>query len=60
MSGGMVGADIEALRLLADKFDEGSEKLDNVVTAIEAAMPQLDAWSGPTARAFARSGAGAT
>jgi uncharacterized protein YukE len=52
VSGGMVGADIEALRLLADKFDEGSEKLDNVVTAIEAAMPQLDAWNGADGESF--------
>lgn len=52
MSGSMFGADIEALRLLADKFDEGSETLDTVATAVEAATPQQDGWSGPDADGF--------
>jgi hypothetical protein len=52
VSGSMSGADIEALRLLADKFDEGSETLDTVATAVEAATPQEDGWSGPDADGF--------
>jgi hypothetical protein len=52
VSGSMFGADIEALRLLADKFDEGSETLDTVATAVEAATPQQDGWSGPDADGF--------
>lgn len=52
MSGGMVGADIEALRLLADKFDEGSDKLETIVTTVESAVPQSDGWSGPDAEGF--------
>lgn len=52
MSGSMSGADIEALRLLADKFVEGSETLDTVATAVEAATPQEDGWSGPDADGF--------
>jgi hypothetical protein len=52
VSGSMYGADIEALRLLADKFDEGSDTLDTVATAVEAATPQEDGWSGPDADGF--------
>lgn len=52
MSGGMVGADIEALRLLADKFDEGSERLETIVTTVESAVPQQNGWSGPDAEGF--------
>ncbi|MFD6142942.1 hypothetical protein [Promicromonospora sp. NPDC060271] len=52
MSGSMYGADIEALRLLADKFDEGSGTLDTIVTVVEAATPQEDGWSGPDADSF--------
>ena len=52
MSGGMYGADIEALRLLADRFDEGSGTLDTAVAAVEAAIPQEDGWSGPDAEGF--------
>lgn len=52
MSGGMVGADIEALRLLADKFDEGSERLETIVTTVESAVPQENGWSGPDAEGF--------
>ncbi|WP_369370951.1 WXG100 family type VII secretion target [Promicromonospora sp. Populi] len=52
MSGEMYGADIEALRLLADRFDEGSGTLDTVVAAVEAALPQEDGWSGPDADGF--------
>jgi uncharacterized protein YukE len=52
VSGGMVGADIEALRLLADKFDEGSDKLETIVTTVESAVPQADGWSGPDAEGF--------
>lgn len=52
MSGGMVGADIEALRLLADKFDEGSDKLETIVTTVESVVPQQDGWSGPDAEGF--------
>jgi hypothetical protein len=52
VSGSMSGADIEALRLLADKFDEGSGTLDTVATAVEAATPQEDGWSGPDADGF--------
>lgn len=52
MSGGMVGADIEALRLLADKFDEGSDRLESIVTTVESAVPQQNGWSGPDAEGF--------
>ncbi|MCF4122821.1 hypothetical protein L1785_17735 [Antribacter sp. KLBMP9083] len=52
MSGGMYGADIEALRLLADKFDEGSGTLDTVVATVEGTIPQEDGWSGPDAEGF--------
>jgi hypothetical protein len=52
MSGEMYGADIEALRLLADRFDEGSGTLDTVVAAVQAALPQEDGWSGPDADGF--------
>jgi hypothetical protein len=48
----LVGADIEALRLLADTFDQGSATLDNVVVSVEAAIPQGDGWSGPDAEGF--------
>jgi hypothetical protein len=48
----LVGADIEALRLLADTFDEGSATLDTVVVTVEAAIPQGDGWSGPDAEGF--------
>lgn len=52
MSGGMYGADIEALRLLADKFVEGSGTLDTVVATVEGTIPQEDGWSGPDAEGF--------
>jgi uncharacterized protein YukE len=48
----MYGADIEALRLLADRFDEGSGTLETVVATVEAAIPQEDGWSGPDADGF--------
>jgi hypothetical protein len=48
----MVGADIEALRLLADKFDEGSDRLETIVTTVESAVPQDSGWSGPDAEGF--------
>lgn len=58
MSGGMYGADIEALRLLADKFVEGSGTLDTVVATVEGTIPQEDGWSGPDAEGFRQEWAG--
>lgn len=52
MAGGMYGADIEALRLLADRFEEGSGTLETVVATVEGAIPQEDGWSGPDADGF--------
>jgi len=48
----MYGADIEALRLLADRFEEGSGTLETVVATVEGAIPQEDGWSGPDAEGF--------
>ncbi|GAA1850135.1 hypothetical protein [Myceligenerans crystallogenes] len=52
MAGGMYGADIEALRVLADTIAEGSARLDGVVAAVGAAMVPEDGWSGPDAEGF--------
>lgn len=52
MSGGMYGADIEALRLLADKISEGGTSLDGVVSTVESAMVGPGEWDGPDAEGF--------
>ncbi|WP_407319010.1 hypothetical protein UQW22_01165 [Isoptericola halotolerans] len=52
MSGGMYGADIEALRLLADKIAEGGDTLDTVVLTVEGAIPGPDGWEGPDGDGF--------
>ncbi|WP_277208424.1 hypothetical protein [Isoptericola croceus] len=46
MSAGLYGADIEALRLLADKIAEGGTSLDSVVTTVDAVLPSTDVWGG--------------
>ncbi|GAA1863351.1 hypothetical protein GCM10009751_21500 [Myceligenerans crystallogenes] len=48
----MYGADVTALRTLADQIDRGSELLDGTVTTVEAAMPDPFAWNGPDAEGF--------
>lgn len=52
MSGNMYGADIEALRQLADHIARGGEVLDGVVRIVESAMPVPEQWSGPDAESF--------
>ncbi|MEU4387511.1 YtxH domain-containing protein [Promicromonospora sp. NPDC023805] len=52
MSGNMYGADIEALRQLADRITRGGEVLDGAVRAVESAMPVPEQWSGPDAESF--------
>ncbi|MBE1877067.1 DNA/RNA non-specific endonuclease [Myceligenerans pegani] len=52
MSGGMHGADVEALRLLAGRIDEGGRSLDGVVTVVEAVIPDPGGWNGPDAEDF--------
>lgn len=52
MSGGLYGADIEALRLLADRIDEGSSSLDGVMATVTAALPGTEDWNGPDAELF--------
>lgn len=52
MSGGMYGADVEALRLLADKIAEGGDALDSVVVTVETAIPGQDGWGGPDGDGF--------
>ncbi|GAA1850112.1 hypothetical protein [Myceligenerans crystallogenes] len=52
MAGGMYGADIEALRTLADRIAEGSQTLDGVVAAVETAIPGPESWGGPDAEGF--------
>ncbi|MFE5294372.1 hypothetical protein ACFQ8T_19495 [Isoptericola sp. NPDC056618] len=52
MGEGMYGADIEALRLLADKIAEGGTTLEGVITAVEGAMPGPEGWDGPDAEGF--------
>lgn len=52
MSGNLYGADIEALRALADRIAQGGETLNGVVGIVEAAMPYPEQWSGPDAETF--------
>lgn len=52
MTGNMYGADIEALRQLADRITRGGEVLDGVVRAVESAMPVPEQWSGMDADSF--------
>lgn len=52
MSGGLYGADIEALRAFADRVAQGSEALGNVVVAVEGSMPYPEQWSGPDGEQF--------
>ena len=52
MSGNLYGADIEALRALADRIAQGGETLDGLVGIVEAAMPDPEQWSGPDAEIF--------
>lgn len=52
MPGNLYGADIEALRLLAESIAQGSQKLDTVLTTIESSLPDADAWNGPDAEQF--------
>ncbi|SKC47718.1 WXG100 family type VII secretion target [Krasilnikoviella flava] len=52
MGEGMYGADIEALRLLADKIAEGGTTLEAAITAVETAMPGPEGWDGPDAEGF--------
>ncbi|MBE1878863.1 hypothetical protein [Myceligenerans pegani] len=52
MSGNLYGADIEALRRLADRIAQGSETLNGVVGVVESAMPDPGQWSGPDAESF--------
>lgn len=52
MGEGMYGADIEALRLLADKIADGGTTLESVITAVETAMPGPEGWDGPDAEGF--------
>lgn len=48
----MYGADIEALRRLADRIARGGEALDGVVGVVESAMPAPEQWSGMDAENF--------
>ncbi|GAB3159926.1 hypothetical protein GCM10027059_06920 [Myceligenerans halotolerans] len=52
MSGGLYGADIEALRSFADRVAQGGETLANVVNVVDSAMPAADGWSGPDGEEF--------
>lgn len=52
MSGNLYGADIEALRQLADRIAQGGESLGGVVGVVESAMPEPDQWNGPDAEQF--------
>ncbi|MFD6138470.1 WXG100 family type VII secretion target [Promicromonospora sp. NPDC060271] len=52
MTGNMYGADVEALRQLADRIARGGEVLDGVVRAVESAMPVPEQWSGMDADSF--------
>ncbi|MBO0608737.1 WXG100 family type VII secretion target [Myceligenerans salitolerans] len=52
MSGGLYGADIEALRSFADRVAQGGDALTNVVAVVESAMPAIDEWSGPDGEEF--------
>ncbi|GAB4084416.1 hypothetical protein GCM10028784_10460 [Myceligenerans cantabricum] len=52
MGGNLYGADIEALRQLADRIVRGGETLDGVVGIVESAMPDAEQWSGPDAEGF--------
>lgn len=48
----LYGADIEALRRLADTIARGSNHLDGVSTTVESALPDPSVWSGPDAEMF--------
>lgn len=52
MAGGMYGADIEALRALADRIDEGSTTLEGVISVVQTAIPDASGWGGPDAEGF--------
>ncbi|GAA1850167.1 hypothetical protein [Myceligenerans crystallogenes] len=52
MSGNMYGADIEALRQLADQIARGGEALEGVVGIVESAMPTPEQWNGFDAEGF--------
>ncbi|MBO0608732.1 DUF6973 domain-containing protein [Myceligenerans salitolerans] len=52
MAGNLYGADIEALRQLADGIARGGEALGGVVQMVEAAMPAPEQWSGPDSEQF--------
>lgn len=52
MTGNMYGADVEALRQLADRIAQGGEVLDGVVRAVESAMPVPEQWGGMDADSF--------
>lgn len=52
MSGGLYGADIEALRSFADRVARGGETLTNVVSIVDTAMPSIEAWSGSDGEGF--------
>lgn len=52
MSGNLYGADIEALRQLADRIARGGETLESVVGIVEASMPDPEQWSGMDAEQF--------
>jgi uncharacterized protein YukE len=48
----MYGADVEALRQLADRIARGGEVLDGVVRVVESAMPVPEQWGGADAESF--------
>ncbi|MFE7503750.1 hypothetical protein [Promicromonospora sp. NPDC057488] len=52
MGDNMYGADIEALRRLADRIARGGEVLDGVVRVVESAMPVPEQWGGMDAESF--------
>lgn len=52
MTGNLYGADIEALRQLADRIARGGETLSGVVGVVESAMPDPEQWSGADAESF--------
>lgn len=51
MSDRMFGADVEALRLLGEVFDDASQQLDTARQQIEAAVSAAD-WWGPSGEQF--------
>jgi uncharacterized protein YukE len=52
MSAGMYGADIEALRRLAETVDDGGSTLDTVVATVDHVMPTSSQWEGPDGASF--------